>query len=104
MADKFFDPPQIRAGARDLDRIAGDVDEAGRTMPETLDAGPLTPWVLNLVDACAANVAAQVIRLHAAADAARAAADRYETTEHHNVTTVAGFLRDLSGDDSASGK
>lgn len=103
MADKFFDPPEIRALANGLDQVASEVDGVGRSTPPSLDAGPLTPWILELVQAAAANVAAQVIRLHAAAEAARQSAARYADAEDHHVETIGEFLRDLAGESPGGG-
>jgi hypothetical protein len=104
MGDSYVDTGKIREIARDLDLVAADVDSAGQTLPETLDAGPFTPGIMRLVEAVAANTAAHVMRLHAAAQAVRRAADQYDDTEDHNVETLSGFLRDLAGENPDGGR
>ncbi|MEQ7126943.1 hypothetical protein ABN034_20705 [Actinopolymorpha sp. B11F2] len=104
MGANYVDVDKIRSIARDLDQVATEVDSADRAMPETLDAGPFTPGIMRLVEAVAANTAVHVMRVRAAAEGVRKAADQYEDTEDHHVETLHGFLRDLSGEDPDEGR
>jgi hypothetical protein len=104
MGDNYVDVDKIRSIARDLDQVATEVDSADRAMPETLDAGPFTPSIMRLIEAVAANTAVHVMRVQAAAEAVRQAADQYEDTEDHHVETLEGFFRDIAGADPDGGR
>ncbi len=101
---RHFDPEALRAIATDLERAAEHVDLSEAARPTTLDAGPLTPILTEIVHQLVADSGNLVMRLLATSDALRHVGDRQEAAEQGNVGTLGEFLRDLSGDDSGAGR
>ena len=101
---RHFDPEALRAVATDLERAAVHVDLSEAARPTTLDAGPLTPLLIEVVHQVVADSANLVMRLHATGDALRHVGERLEAAEQGNVDSLGGFYRDLSGDDAAAGR
>ncbi|HEY8458723.1 MAG TPA: hypothetical protein VIL34_24255 [Actinopolymorphaceae bacterium] len=88
MSGKVFDPAAMRDMADRLEQASAKFDATGTKIPDSVDAGPFAPLVQGLIESVAANNAALVIRLAAAADQVRKAADRYEATEEANADVL----------------
>jgi hypothetical protein len=102
MSGKHFNPEALRKVATDLERAAVHVDASEAARPTTLDAGPLTPILTEMVHQVVADSANLVMRLIATGETLRDVGERQEADERGNVEDLEGFLRDLAGGSDTS--
>lgn len=85
----------IRDLARDLNKASASLDRVIETMPESVDAGPISQLVQAMVDAAMANVGAIVVRLEQDAEYCGRAADGYQWVEQFNANQMLGIAQNL---------
>ncbi len=81
----YFDWEQIERWSRLLADSAESLDAAAKSSPATVDAGPFTPVVMDMVEATAAQYAHLVLRMDAAAERLHRVAEYYRDVEETNA-------------------
>lgn len=81
-------PGEMAGVARDLAAAAADLAGVAESAPVTVDAGPFTPWIVDLVNAVAANTGALVTRVDRASELLRLSAREYADAEQRTVEAV----------------
>jgi hypothetical protein len=84
----YFDWQVIERWSRHLGEAAEDLDQADRSKPESLDAGPFTPVVMDMVEATVAQYAHLVLRLDEAKEQLHDVAGYYRRVEENNTREV----------------
>jgi hypothetical protein len=85
---RTVDPDGIRAIAKRLSQAAEEADEVAASMPAFLDAGPFTPFLLELVHLTAAEHVLMVMRAEMASEKLKQVAansERFEDAASEHV-------------------
>jgi hypothetical protein len=81
----YFEWQQIERWSSPLGEAAEELDQADRNKPESLDAGPFTPVVMDMVEATVAQYAHLVLRLDETKARLRDVAGYYRKVEETNT-------------------
>lgn len=81
----YFEWQQIERWGRHLGDAAEELDQADHSKPESVDSGPFTAVVMDMVEATVAQCAHLVLRLDEAAGRLHEVAAYYRAVEEANV-------------------
>jgi hypothetical protein len=84
----YFEPQQIERWSRHLREAADELDHADKSGPDSLDAGPFSAVVVDMVEATVAQYAHLVLRLDEASDRLQDVAAYYRHAEDTNLEAV----------------
>lgn len=80
----YFESDQIERWSRHIRQVRDDLDAADQAKPESVDAGPFTPLVIDMVEATVADYVHLALRLATLADRLDKVADYYRKVEEVN--------------------